>query len=200
MVIGKIQKKMHQGVISIGKAFSNLDYLLVDEKLQIISEPNKEGELCIAGNQVTDGYWQDPEKNTSSFFKTIIQGKTKRFYRSGDLCYRDEEGDYMYIERIDFQIKIGGYRIELGEIEFCATQFLKDTSVIAIDFINQKNITEIGLCIVGDLAHKEEALKAYLKEKLPTYMIPTTIKYVPTLPLNLNGKINRTEVKQIIAS
>src|SRR3712207_8340594 len=67
------------------------------------------GELCLAGDQLTPGYWQNQEKNLTSFF----HHDGRRWYLTGDLCMADEEGDIYYIGRKDSQVKIQGYRIEL---------------------------------------------------------------------------------------
>lgn len=195
---GKTKGK--NGVISIGKPFANLDYLLIDENNTIIEENEKEGELCIAGNQVTDGYWQDNQKNEKSFFISKIDGENKRFYKSGDLCIRDSDGDYMYLDRIDFQIKIGGYRVELGEIEYAISKFIANKSIIASDFLTKNNTTEIGVVITGKQENTTVEIINYLKESLPSYMVPSTIIFVAELPLNLNGKIDRKQIQKILAT
>ena len=108
------------GVISIGKPLANVQAIIIREDASLVKDQEK-GELCVAGDQVTQGYWLNPEKNNSSFF--IKDGV--RYYHTGDLCYWDKSGNIMYSGRIDQQAKIQGFRVELGEIEHQITVKLK---------------------------------------------------------------------------
>ena len=75
------------------------------------------GELALSGAQITKGYWQNKLKNEESFFNKKINGAFHRFYKTGDSCYFDSDGEIMFFGRLDNQVKIQGYRIELGELE-----------------------------------------------------------------------------------
>lgn len=178
------------GIISIGKPLANVQAIIIREDGSLV-EGQEKGELCVAGDQVTPGYWKNEEKNASSFF--VRDGV--RYYHTGDLCYWHESGNIMYSGRIDQQAKIQGFRVELGEIEHHArTFYLNERRVIAIAFQNDKNLTEIGLFIE---AHEEDSaeLIAYLRTKMPSYMIPTRYIYIPSFPLNKSEKIDRNELK-----
>ena len=95
----------------------------------------------MAGEQVTPGYWQLFEKNKEAFLTISIDNKDYRFYKTGDLCQFDKDGDLEYIGRIDFQAKVQGYRVELGEIECKIREFTKcDTVVLAIKEDNNDDI------------------------------------------------------------
>ena len=84
---------------------------------------DEEGELCLSGEQVTLGYWNNPSK-TAEVFGTTKNGK--KFYRTGDLCKIDQAGNFLYLGRIDNQVKIDGHRVELEEIEFHTRVFCGD--------------------------------------------------------------------------
>lgn len=186
------KNKSLNGIISIGKPMANCIGLILDENGNELSAGMK-GELCIAGDQVTAGYWNNAEKNKSSFF--IKDGK--RFYHTGDLCYKDEDGDIMYVGRIDHQAKIQGFRVEMGEIEWHAREFLKDKNVVCMAFENSDSITEIAIFIESEQFDNNE-LVLYMRGKMPPYMIPTKWIYVPVFPLNANDKIDKNKLKELL--
>lgn len=179
------------GIISIGKPLANVQAIIIDEHSERVKGTEK-GELCVAGDQVTPGYWNNPEKNESSFF---IKDNV-RYYHTGDLCYWDKSGNIMYSGRIDQQAKIQGFRVELGEIEFHAREFFKkEKRVMAIAFENDKGLTEIALFIESDVMETKDLI-AYMRSKMPHYMIPTRILFEQTFPLNKSEKVDRNALKQ----
>lgn len=186
------KNKSLNGIISVGKAMANCIGLILDENGNELPAGEK-GELCIAGDQVTAGYWKNEEKNQSSFF--MKDGK--RFYHTGDLCYKDEDGDIMYSGRLDHQAKIQGFRVEMGEIEWHAREFLKDKNVVCLAFENSENLTEIAIFVESEQFDNTE-LVVYMRGKMPSYMIPTKWIYVPVFPLNGNDKIDKVKLKAML--
>ena len=132
------------------------------------------------------------------FFNKEHKGTETRFYRTGDLCKVDHEGDVLYLGRVDFQTKIQGFRVELSEIEFHAKEFLEKLNVVALAFTNNINNSEIGLVIESNRINTDDLL-AYLKTKLPQYMIPTQIKFTNSFPLNTNGKTDRKKLNDLFS-
>lgn len=186
--------KASNGLLSIGKAMYDTYTIIVNEKNEIVG-PGEKGELCLGGVQLTPGYWKNEEKNKEAFFYTMYKGRSTRFYKTGDLCSVDNEGDIMYLGRIDSQIKVQGFRVELSEIEFFAKEYLEKTNAVAIAFTNQINNTEIGMVIEADAFDTKELIN-YMKSKMPGYMIPTQIRFISSFPLNTNGKIDRKLLKE----
>jgi acyl-coenzyme A synthetase/AMP-(fatty) acid ligase len=184
------------GMISIGKAMNGLIAVVIDESGNFLG-PNQKGELCIAGGQLTPGYWNFPEKTAESFFKQEWEGAVHRFYKTGDSCYIDDEGDIMYAGRLDYQVKIQGYRIELSEIEYHARECLKGQNAIAVTFENNSGNSEIALFVEDELIDSSVLLD-YLKSKMPNYMVPSKIYVNKKFPLNSNGKIDRNLLKKSI--
>ena len=179
------------GTISIGKPLANVHAIIIREDGSLV-EGQEKGELCVAGDQVTPGYWKNEEKNSSSFF--VRDGV--RYYHTGDLCYWHESGNIMYSGRIDQQAKIQGFRVELGEIEHHARTFYRnERRVIAIAFQNDKNLTEIALFVESQIENPKSLID-YFRSKMPSYMIPSRIIYEPTFPLNKSEKVDRNELKK----
>lgn len=187
--------KSLNGISSIGKPLANCVGLILDEQGNELPTGEK-GELCVAGDQVTKGYWKNDEKNASSFFYKEVNGEKMRFYHTGDLCYKDEDGDIMYSGRLDHQAKIQGFRVELGEIEYHAREYLKKNAV-CIAFDNEKSLTEIAMFIESTEFDAEDLL-AYMRTKMPAYMIPTRLFFVPVFPLNSNDKTDKVKLKEMI--
>jgi D-alanine--poly(phosphoribitol) ligase subunit 1 len=185
--------KSYNGVLSIGKTMISGQMIIVnDENIEL--PEGQHGELCLSGSQLTPGYWKNPEKDLEVFF---IDNQNVRFYKSGDICFKDSEDDIFYVGRKDSQTKIQGYRVELGEIEFFARGFLEGVNAVAMTYSNEIGNNEIVLFIEKhnfDLT----SMQNYLKTKLPSYMIPTRYIFEPSFPLNNNGKIDKNKLKAIL--
>ncbi|MCL5029599.1 MAG: AMP-binding protein [Bacteroidetes bacterium] len=187
-------KKTFNGGVCIGKPMINMGSVVIDENSKIISgKPGEKGELCLSGKQLTPGYWKDDEKNVKTFFKARINGKDEIFYRTGDLAFQDDEGDFFFAGRIDNQIKIQGFRIELGEIEHFAREFIKGGNVAAVGYQNTFGNMQIHLFVENYNGNSLD-IEEYLKSKIPEYMVPSYITSIPSFPLNDNGKIDRKKL------
>jgi amino acid adenylation domain-containing protein len=189
------KNKSRNGILSIGKSFTNGKTVILDENRNECP-PNVNGELCLAGKQLTQGYWKNPQKNSEVF----IEYKGERFYKTGDICFADEDGDIMYCGRLDSQVKVQGFRIELGEIEFHAKAFLKSANAVCVAYQNSDGNTEIALFIEKDKCDEQELkdIIQYLKNKIPSYMIPAQFICCPRFPLNTNDKTDKNILKTMI--
>ncbi len=184
------QKNLND-VISVGKAMKNGDMFILNENNEE-AKSEERGELCLAGPQLSPGYWNNPEKNAESFF----EHNGKRFYKTGDLCYVDADGDIMYVGRMDFQAKIQGFRVELSEIEHYATEFFgSEHHSLCVAFANKIGNTEIGMAVEGKEFDTAPALE-YIKSKLPPYEVPTKVLFFERFPLNSNGKLDRKKISE----
>lgn len=190
------ENKSLNGIVSIGKPLANCVGLILDEHGNELP-PGEKGELCISGEQVTKGYWKNEEKNERAFFFKDVDGRQMRFYHTGDLCYMDKDGDIMYSGRLDHQAKIQGFRVEMGEIEYHAREFLGEKNVVCLAFDNKESLTEIAMFLESE-EFNPDALIAYLKTKMPSYMIPTRLFYVPVFPINSNDKTDKVKLKAMI--
>ena len=139
-----------------------------------------EGELGLAGPQGTIGYWHDPERNATAFVKPT--NSTERYYRTGDRCVMDRDGDLLYLGRTDHQVKIQGFRVEL----------------VAVAVRDPLGNMELVLVVEGEPMDVPTISRA-LRTLVPTYMVPTRIRFRDDLPLNANGKIDRPALGEWIA-
>jgi amino acid adenylation domain-containing protein len=189
------ENKSHNGILSIGASMKNNFTIIINENNEIL-EVGEIGELCLGGIQLTPGYWKNEEKNKEAFFFINYNGKQERFYKTGDLCKYDNEGDLLYLGRIDFQTKIQGFRVELSEIEYFAKEFLSKINVVVLAILDNLNNTELAVVIESEKFDTTDMLD-YLKTKLPVYMIPKKIEFINVFPLNVNGKIDRNKLNQL---
>lgn len=190
------RNKTLNGIISIGKPMANVTIRILDEDLNDV-KPGEKGELCIAGEQLTCGYFNNPDKNAESFFRKACNGTLTRFYHSGDLCYMDEEGDIMYSGRLDHQAKIQGFRVEMGEIEYIAREYIKGGNVVCLAYENTSHLTEIAMFIESTVFDTKSLIE-HMRTKMPSYMIPSQIIFQAEFALNNNGKIDKNILKTLI--
>ncbi|MCF8380187.1 MAG: AMP-binding protein [Bacteroidales bacterium] len=186
--------KEYMGVVSIGKTFGDNEAVILDSENRMITDGTK-GELCVSGNQVTPGYWKNESANLSSFINIAKDGTHRRYYKTGDVVFKDKDGDYMFCGRIDSQIQVQGFRVELGEIEQHSREFLKLSNLAAIGVENSQGTTEIHL-YTEKAKGREAELRKYLMQRLPKYMIPVAIIDLDVLPKSVGGKIDRSELKK----
>ncbi len=186
------------GVVAIGKPLANVQAVILDENGGTAPHGQK-GELCIAGDQITQGYWNNPERNQAAFATLQSNGSDTRFYHTGDLCTQLADGNILYYGRIDQQVKIQGYRVELGEIEYHARNFYSGQyRTVAVAFSNNAGLTEIALFIEAETSDTT-SLNQYLQNKLPHYMLPSKILFLKNFPTNKSEKTDRTALKAMIA-
>jgi D-alanine--poly(phosphoribitol) ligase subunit 1 len=181
--------KTFKGVLAFGKPWKNTKAIVVDENLKQVPT-GIQGELCFAGDHVMKGYWKMEEKNSGIFFDEKIGLETYRFYRTGDMAFVDEDGDYLTCGRLDEQVKIQGHRVELAEIEVIVREYTGATNVSAMASKDSKGFTEIVLFIEASDAISEDIMK-YLRTQVPSYMIPSEVIMKDIFPRNINGKIDK---------
>jgi len=191
-----VSGKLYNGIVSIGKPFGDTKVIVADKELNIV-KTGETGELCVAGSQITQGYWNDPEKNKESFFEVPDNNNIVRYYRTGDIVKVDDDGDILYCGRIDEQVQIDGFRVELGEIEKHARDLFPHHNVAVVSIENEQFTTEIHLFIEG-LTIPPEEVRKYLEQHLPYYMIPAGIHPSDKFPESAGGKINKTALRKSI--
>lgn len=178
----------YNGMLSIGQPMPGCKCDVFSEDGSIVTNGEK-GELCLAGPQLTRGYWNNPEKNELSFF--TYEGE--RYYHSGDLCFKDENANIYHCGRIDYQVKIQGFRVELSEIEYYAREAIDNKySCVCVPY-QEQSVLQIGLAIESPVLQTEEIIN-HIKKSLPPYETPNKIIYMEAFPYNTSGKIDRKQI------
>lgn len=179
--------------IPIGESCTNKEILVLNDDDEPISR-DETGEICVRGSGLSYGYYNNEEATRKAFVQNPLNSRLREIiYKTGDLAKYNEYGELIYAGRKDFQIKKMGHRIELGEIEGAANSIEQLESCCCVyDSLKKR----IFLFFVGSL--ESEEVFAILKAKLPRYMIPNRCIKMNALPLNLNGKMDRIKLKELI--
>lgn len=190
----RVDRKLdNKEIIPIGKACDNCRVLILDYFNKEVSN-NSQGELCVIGAILAAGYYNNLNKTNEVFIQNPLNtAYPEKIYRTGDLVKYNEHGELIYISRKDFQIKHMGHRIELGEIE-TVTSSLNGIDLNCCLYDDKKN--KIVLFYVGSL--QEDDITNLLKECLPDYMLPNKKIKLQAMPINLNGKIDRVKLKELL--
>ena len=164
---------------------------LVDEAGQAVAvgEP---GELVVRSPYIAEGYWRHPEEAAPAF-KPDPDVPGQRIYRTGDIGRFLSDGRFVFLGRRDRQVKIRGFRIELAEIEavLCLHAGVRQAAVVARDRVpNDKHLVAY-VVPSREPGPTGEELRAFLRQKLPPYMIPSGLVFLETLPVTPTGKIDR---------
>ncbi|MDR0368205.1 MAG: AMP-binding protein [Bacteroidales bacterium] len=186
------QALSHNGLLSIGKPMKGTEMIIADENGQALPAESK-GEVCISGKQVFSGYFKDEEKNKTVFFKR----DNITCYRSGDMAFSNEEGYFFFLGRKDFQIKIDGYRIDLLEIEHHIRTITDNRYLVSVVSFAGNTNHGIGVAIKSEPFDTKELMEQ-LKLLLPKYMIPSRFVFLPEMPLNNNGKIDKQALQSLL--
>jgi len=187
--------KHYNGMIAIGKPFDGMEIMIVDEDGNSLPT-DQMGELWVSGPQVMNGYLNDPKKSALALIQAV-DGKT--YYKTGDLCIQNADGDLIYCGRKDSQVKIQGFRIELGEIEYTAKHFLSNAhNVVVLPTTREGICSELHLVIEAE-TFDSVGLLQFLSKKLPKYMLPKQVHSIPQFPVNTSNKIDRKRIAQLIS-
>ncbi|KAF2727722.1 amino acid adenylation [Polyplosphaeria fusca] len=175
------------------------------------------GELVIEGRMVSRGYLNDKAKTDAAFILDPIwsrgTGKTRRMYKTGDLCKYSSKGIICYVSRKDFQVKHHGQRIELGEIEHhlvadtCVSQAVvllpnaghlqkRLVAVLSLESLSATLSPETQLALLSGLDKgvanvQISAVRNQLATRVPDYMVPAVWVVVRAMPLTPNNKMDR---------
>jgi len=173
----------------IGKPIDNTDIYILDRNTDLCPI-GVYGEICIAGRQVSSGYFKEKELTAKNFIKNEFN-KDKDYsviYKTGDIARYLPDGNIEFIGRKDSQVKISGFRIELSEIE-TAIKNVGDVKevVLSCDEAEQGSKNIVAYIVCKGKLNKSELL-FNLNSVLPPYMIPTTFIQIDKIPLTSNGK------------
>jgi amino acid adenylation domain-containing protein len=176
----------------IGVAIPDLCLRLLDAHLQLVPV-GVPGEICVGGAGLARGYLGRPELTAERFVPDPFSGEPgARLYRSGDLARYRPDGELDYLGRRDQQVKVRGFRIELGEIE---AALLAHGGVRSAVVLPRQDLTA-GVSLVAYVEAARGAapvaqLRELLRNRLPEYMVPAAYVLLESMPLTVNGKLDR---------
>ena len=176
---------------TIGRPIANTQAYVLDVSLRRVL-PGAIGELYLAGDGLSTGYWRRPELSADRFLPNPFG--PGRLYRTGDRVRQRPDGELEFLGRRDHQIKLRGFRIELAEIEAA----LQHHPAVAGVVVSVRDDVVGAPALVAYVALRpgssEPDLRGFLRERLPAYMAPAFIVPLEALPLTPNGKIDRARL------
>ncbi|MCR5829088.1 MAG: amino acid adenylation domain-containing protein [Lachnospiraceae bacterium] len=183
----RVDRRFEDGeAIPIGRPFPNCEILLLDDNGNAVKTGEK-GEMFVRGTCVTLGYYSNPEKTGESFVQNPLNNAYPEIlYKTGDLAFKNERGELVFVSRKDYQIKHMGHRIELGEIENVAGG-IGGVEIVACVYDSKAD--KIIMVYKGEAPESE--VSDSLKNTLPRYMLPARIVKVVRMPFTPGGKIDR---------
>jgi amino acid adenylation domain-containing protein len=181
----------------IGKPIANLKTYVLDGSGQPVPV-GVVGELHIGGAGLGRGYLGRPELTAERFIPNAFSVEAgARLYRTGDLACYTADGNLEFLGRLDHQVKVRGLRIELGEIESVLSSHPEVTESVVLVQQDKQSEKRLVAYVVSENKPASSALRSYLRERLPEYMVPQAFVSLPALPLTSNGKIDRRALQAV---
>ncbi|HLO95355.1 MAG TPA: amino acid adenylation domain-containing protein [Burkholderiaceae bacterium] len=197
-----------KGPLPIGRPYRDMRAVLLDDEGQLLHEVADgmpaagdrliEGELALAGPQLSPGYWQRPVEDARAF----VQLGGERFYRTGDICRLDDAHELVYCGRKDAEAKINGYRIHMAEVQagLCEQDLVRDCLAFPVRLAGKPAALGCALACSREVTRAEVlACARAAQERLPTYMVPKYFLVVsggwPLLP---SGKADVRKVSALL--
>ncbi|HEY0079186.1 MAG TPA: amino acid adenylation domain-containing protein [Pyrinomonadaceae bacterium] len=181
--------------VSIGRAIGGAQTYILDRHMQPVPV-GVAGELHVGGVGLARGYLGRPGATAERFIPHPFSAEPgARLYKTGDLVRYLPNGEIEYLGRIDQQVKLRGFRIELGEIEATLNRHPgvgASAVILREDEPGEKRLVAYVVAAkgAGEGEASSSAWRNYLKEKLPSYMVPQSFVLLEALPLTLTGKID----------
>ncbi len=184
----------HWTAVPFGTPLRNVECRVVDSQFRDCPDWVT-GELWVGGAGVAKGYRHDRERTAQRF----VEREGQRWYRTGDLARYWPDGTLEFLGRADDQVKIRGFRVELGEVEGALRSI--DGVRRAVAVVAGDGTPRLVAAITADGPHRIDAsvVEAALGDLLPSYMIPSRIEILESLPLTQNGKLDRRAVGSLLA-
>ncbi len=183
----------------IGRPIANTRIYLLDEDLQPVPI-GVAGEICIAGVGITRGYLGKPGLTAEKFIPDPFDKTTGgRIYKTGDLAVYLPDGNIEFLGRTDHQVKVRGFRIELGEVESVINSYpdvIHSAVVVIGDTPSERKLAAYIMPEPNTNVDIDE-LRLFMRESIPEYMLPAAFMVLEQLPLNTNGKVDRSRLPEV---
>ena len=170
-----------------GIPFFNTDARVLDVESKKELPPNEVGEIVVHGPQVFKGYWKQPEATEQAF----IQHDGKRFFRTGDLGYYDEEGYFFITDRLKRMLNCSGFKVWPAEVEamLYAHPAIQEACVIGARDAYRGETVKAVVVLRKNMHVKAEEIIDWAREKMAAFKVPRVVEFVEQLPKTATGKI-----------
>ena len=180
--------------IPIGRAWEETEVAIVHpagHTRQLVT-PGEQGELVVRSSTAMQGYWRQPELTDAAWCQVpeLDDREPGRWYATGDLCSARDDGEIVFLGRIDNQVKVRGHRVEIEAVESALLEFGGVSGVAVIIQQSNDGTTRLIALLEGEQDDPLE-LKRSLAATMPSYAVPDEIVWVDALPRTGTGKVDR---------
>ncbi|KFA87941.1 beta-ketoacyl synthase N-terminal-like domain-containing protein, partial [Archangium violaceum] len=177
--------------VSIGSPIANTQVYLLDSHLRPVP-PGVPGELFIGGEGLARGYTSRPDLTAERFVPNPFASPGERLYRTGDLARWRADGTLDFLGRVDAQVKLRGFRIELPEVESALLSHPEVREAVAVVREDSPGDKRLVAYVTSDSQQLDiSALRSFLKQRLPDFMLPSALVRLEALPLTSSSKVDR---------
>ena len=175
-----------RGIVAIGDPYPGMKTMIVDADLNPLPD-QVPGEIALGGSQLAEGYFAQSALTAERF--PVIGGE--RWYLTGDRGYRDADGVFHHLGRLDNQVKVNGHRVELEEIDMQIRKAAGTDMACAVAWPVSHGSAQgiVGFSAGGEA--DADTIRSSLRNHLPPHMVPNRVHVLDTLPLNGSGKVDR---------
>jgi amino acid adenylation domain-containing protein len=185
--------------VPIGRPLPGVEAYLLETHFEP-SPPGVPGEICLGGADLARSYLGRPDLTAERFVPSSFGGPGERLYRTGDLGRWLPAGQIEFVGRADDQVKIRGFRIEPGEVAAALARHpaVREAAVVARETgAGERRLAAYAVPADPAAPPSIADLRAFLKERLPVYMIPADLVLLDALPLTRTGKVDRKALPAI---
>ena len=179
-------------IVPTGYEVEDKEVLILGKDGELL-EPGVIGEIAVKSCYLSPGYWNDQDATTTAFI-SAPGGGLERIFKTGDLGRMSSQGCLEHLGRRDFQLKVRGYRVEAAEIEGTLLEFPGIQEVIVINLQDKEGNTRLVAYYAVQMGTKPpsvSAMRYFVGERLPEYMVPSIFEQLDKFPLTPNGKVDR---------
>ncbi len=180
---------------SIGRAIDGVEIYILDEDGRRVSDGS--GEIYVGGAGLGRGYRNRPDLTAERFVSNPFSAEPgARMYRTGDVGRWLPNGEIAFLGRMDEQVKVRGYRVEPSEVSTVLSQHpaVQESLVIATEDAPGEKQLVAYLVLASGITVSATALREYLRQRIPDYMVPSSFVAIPQLPVTEQGKVNRAQL------
>ena len=178
-------------IVPVGKAVPNTKIYILNSDLTQVGL-GETGELCVSSPCLARGYLNHPDLTAEKFIANPFRdGLSARLYRTGDLALYREDGNIEFIGRRDSQVKIRGQRLELREVESVLRGMPEVADCVVVALGEKPEDKYLAAYVVARNQISADAVRLFMRERLPEYMTPARYVFLDSLPLTPSGKVDR---------
>jgi len=185
--------------IPVGTAQAGTNILILDDELNPVP-PGTSGEVYVSSATLCLGYVGEPSLTATRFVASACGDR--RMFRTGDIGYQTSAGVLHLVGRSDNQVKIRGFRVELEEVEAAIRRHYAVERACAIAHKENQSAESYIVAVVsvkGSIDLNPDDVRAFLRSRLQSQMVPATIIVVPVMPMTASGKVDRQAVRELVA-